>query len=312
MVTIVALVVVVSKIDWARLEVAVRGMGGTALALGAALAIPPLLLKIYRWNYLLQAGGYNAKPRDAIRSLLAGMGLALVTPSRIGELGRPFFLPDNRKWELGGLAVADKLFDAFAIGLAAVAGAGVLLSPLLGLGLIAAALAMLFMLLLAGLSGVTFRGFARLPYVGKRLAAPLAASRVLTPRVVRRCVLVSIGIVALTTVQFDLILTSMAPVPLRWAILVYPVMVLATMAPISVNGIGVREITAVTLMSQFGVDAGVSGLSAFVMFVVNLLVPGIIGLLLVGLRGTKRSTGMPPSTLPADAASSVSTGLGAR
>ncbi|HWE60376.1 MAG TPA: lysylphosphatidylglycerol synthase transmembrane domain-containing protein, partial [Chloroflexota bacterium] len=117
--------------------------------LGAAMAltIPFLFLKALRWHLLLRAGRCRATFQEAFISLIGGMGVALLTPARVGELVRAAYVSEPRKLRVGALVMVDKIYDVIVLALLSAAGAALLISPLLALALGAFGLAGVYLAL---------------------------------------------------------------------------------------------------------------------------------------------------------------------
>ena len=81
--------------------------------LWAAFALMPLimLLQMTKWHQLLKLADEGIRFSDAATSLLAGMTLGIITPARIGELGRAWFLKDIPQLKVVGLTLADKFYS---------------------------------------------------------------------------------------------------------------------------------------------------------------------------------------------------------
>jgi len=81
--------------------------------LWAAFALMPLitLLQMTKWYQLLKLADEGIRFSDAATSLLAGMTLGIITPARIGELGRAWFLRDIPQLKVVGLTLADKFYS---------------------------------------------------------------------------------------------------------------------------------------------------------------------------------------------------------
>src|SRR5579875_1915389 len=87
------------------------------LILAMLLTIPFLLLKAMRWHLLLRAGHCRATFTEAFVSLLGGMGVALLTPARLGEVTRAAYLSEPRKLRVGALVMVDKVYDVVVLAL---------------------------------------------------------------------------------------------------------------------------------------------------------------------------------------------------
>jgi uncharacterized protein (TIRG00374 family) len=112
------LALILLKLD---LEATVATLAGVRWGyLLLAVAINPLLfgIKSWRWRELLRMQGIGYRWLDAFLAFVAGLFLGLVTPGRVGEMGKAFYL----KQDLGvavseGLAnvLMDRLFDLYTI-----------------------------------------------------------------------------------------------------------------------------------------------------------------------------------------------------
>ena len=81
------------------------------------------------------------------------------------------------------------------------------------------------------------------------------------------------------SLQFYLLLSSLQPV--GWQIgLTLPIILVVSSLPISIMGLGLREGTAALLLSRYGVPMESAVAAAFSLFVINALLPGLVGLAL--------------------------------
>jgi uncharacterized protein (TIRG00374 family) len=85
-----------------------------------ALAVDPLQfgLKSLRWQRLLHLQEIRYPLREALLAFMAGLFLGLVTPGRVGEMGKAFYLKQDHEVPVSvGLAnvLVDRLFDLYTI-----------------------------------------------------------------------------------------------------------------------------------------------------------------------------------------------------
>jgi uncharacterized membrane protein YbhN (UPF0104 family) len=271
---------VVLKTDPQRLGGAIGSARPHYLFLALLLTLPFLALKACRWYLMLQAARIEATPGEAALSLIGGMGLALVTPARLGELVRVAYLRDPQKWKAGGLVLIDKWFDVVVLAGLSIAGAWDLLGPVAG-------------------AAFTFLTLAGLLLVYKPTSL-LAALQRLSPRLPLRSKLDSAWsslesltagstsvFLALTVAAFLVVLLQFGIILLSWrnwspdvVFLTFPLVVLTNVIPLTVSGLGLREGAAAVLLSRYGVPPPDAALAAFLMFVINTALPGIVGALL--------------------------------
>ena len=256
---------------------AVRTLSPLHLALAMALTLPFLTLKALRWHLLLRAGRCQATFAQAFVSLIGGMGLALVTPARIGEVSRAAYLPEPRKLRVGALVMVDKMYDVIVLALLSVAGAARLVSPLFALAL--------------GLFGVAGVYLALRPrdlrrvYAGVGLRLPMYAKidKVLEgfaefrATVGALCLLYTFGSFLIVLFQYWIILRAWHVGGLDVVVYCFPLVVLTNAVPLTVAGLGIREGTAILLLNHFGIASQVAGTSAFLMSFMNTVLPGLLG-----------------------------------
>jgi glycosyltransferase 2 family protein len=261
----------------------VRALGSARpqyVAIALVLTFPFLYLKAMRWHAMLRAAGIEVDFWNAAQSLIAGMGLALVTPARLGELVRVAYVDDPRRMKIGGLVMIDKGFDVLVLSGLSVAGAGALIG--------AWAAAALAVATLLGLAGVywphpitSFLGqmSARSRHETRlvRLWSSLDSLRPASTSYFLALTLLAFGVVLL---QFGFILLSWKSWSLGVVFLTFPLVVLTNVLPITIGGLGLREGAAALLLGHFGVSAADAALAAFLMFALNTALPGLVGALL--------------------------------
>ncbi len=252
--------------------------------LGASLALSLVLFfgRAWKWQRLIQTLDRTVSFRDSVKSYLGGMPLALVTPGRLGELSRCLFLPQKALHTLtgAGRVVLDNWTDFLAV----LAWSAVGMDLLWGwqglvLGL---SLAVLFsqlglwsqllekvMRLLPPLKGLTARLQKEIPKL-----ADLGMADYLT--------VIGMGILlyGLEWLQLGFLLRFLGNHPAQVFIL-GGLMALATLAnsfQVTVAGIGVREGLAVLLLMKAGIDNRLALIAAFLQFVLNLMIPALLGL----------------------------------
>jgi len=86
----------------------------TMLWAAFALMLLIILLQMTKWYQLLKLADDGIRFSDAASSLLAGMTLGIITPARIGELGRVLFLNDIPQLKVVGLTLVDKFYSTLA------------------------------------------------------------------------------------------------------------------------------------------------------------------------------------------------------
>jgi uncharacterized protein (TIRG00374 family) len=237
-------------------------------------------LKALRWQ-LLVGRRPNFSYFAALRSYLAGLVLATVTPVAAGEVGRGLFVQRANRAELTGKVIIDKLTDLAS--LTVFAGGGLLLSgspPARAAGLVlligvvlAAALALLARKVAQGNAA-----WRRWPWLERfRIADILNGMAAIRPAqlAVNVC-LSTLGFVVFYSQAFVMLKAFWATA--AWEVVPYfPIITLSTILPIGIGGVGVREWTAVLLLRQFAIPEAVAFNTFFSHFVVVQVLPSLVG-----------------------------------
>ena len=246
----------------------------SVLLIAATLTLPFVLLKTLKWHHLLKNNQSETTCTLALRSFLIGMGAALLTPGRVGELARAVCFP-KRHLEVFTLGVVDKFIDmstllgVFLLSLA-------LLSPLMGLvGLFG--LGCLWLLAYTGVSLTkSAKWISQRPWLVERIRL----LRQLPRRLIALNACFACICFGLMSLQFYLLLSSLEPVDWQVGFTLPIILVITGSLPISIMGLGLREGTAALILSRYGVPMESAVAAAFSLFVVNALLPGLVGVAL--------------------------------
>jgi len=288
--TAALLAIVVWRSDPQRVASSFGKLGAADILIALALTLPFLYLKSLRWQLMLRNAGTDVSFADAAISLVGGMGLALVTPARLGEIARVAFLPDSRKLRLSALVLLDKMFDVLVLVLLAVAGAWVLLGPWVGILLGLLGVAGLVFVYCPQLFEPAVRSVEKRMPLGGKTKEAMSSLESLGPWATTSYILLTLAAFVVVIVQFAVILHGPEPhLNPRAAALTFPLVILTNVVPLTIAGLGIREGASVLLLGYYHVPAAIAGVAAFMMFFVNTAVPGIVGALLPAFRRVRRS-----------------------
>jgi uncharacterized membrane protein YbhN (UPF0104 family) len=293
---IAVLAFVLSRVDTSTVELhpGPRLYGGVILA--SALLVVGQVVAALRWKTVWGEGSPSWMYLS--RLYLIGGFFSLFLPTSVGgdavraaaatqASGRP------------GAVVASVLLDRFlgTIALFLYGVAGLLLAPefarrildaaqlrtsstTLGLVLLAA------LVLVAGLILLGRRSTRARTMVADGVAAVLELAR--TPRALITALALAFAVQGLYLVLWLVLgLAIELPVPTATFLVTVPIVTTATMLPITLNGIGVREVAWLLLLGPTGVSQGQIVTFSLLYFVTNLVV-GVIGGLLFMAKGTSR------------------------
>jgi glycosyltransferase 2 family protein len=286
----------ISRGDWQSLRVTDWPM----LVVAGACALPIAFTKVVKWWLLLRTLDESVSLAATARSFLGGIAVAIITPARLGEAARIAYLPSRTRAQALGVLVIDRLIDVLVLAVATCATIPVLLhmpqfdETFIVLAAILVLMAAVGLMLAKPLARPLANCAARVPVLGSllvRVSGGLSA-------VPRSALLVNavIAMVSLVfgAIQFDALIRALSPsasitaAPLHLGLIVFPPVVLSNLVPLSIGGLGVRESTAAWLLGQFGIPAVVAVSAAFLLFVFNMIVPGLIGVAVTVLPSNAR------------------------
>lgn len=224
-----------------------------------AIALVGIGVQWIKWQLLLRPQIPEATGRDALYSLLGGAALGLVTPSRLGELGRGVFLGQSRT-KAALLTAVDKLSSAtVTLGLGA-AAAWVLWPHLRG-----------FLLLLVCILGaLLYWGWC-----GRRASGPIAWGAIAGLSVLFNGVFMA---------QFLYLVSASVGADSAVVLAVPVVFALKTLLPLGFLDLGVREAAAVLVFSSLGLEPQPAFVASLLIFACNVCVPAGLGWLWIGSR----------------------------
>jgi uncharacterized membrane protein YbhN (UPF0104 family) len=288
------LAIIAWKVGPAALLATLRRLDTEVLILALVLTVGFILGRSAKWMLLARAALPGLTFRESVVSLMGGMGLGMITPGRAGEFTRVAFLPGGDRLTLIGLFAVDRVMDLQTIALF-----GMLALPLLGYGgYFAIALAVCSISI--GCLYVARRAQGPLIALAQRLPLRrftvrlLAALEGLSPGRITAALLVGIGATLIGYGQFFVLLRPYADLPLAAVVLTFSIMILSNLLPITIGGLGVREALSVLLLRRYGVSDAVAVNAAFLSYLTNTVLPGIVGSFLLPRVRVAAPTAAPP------------------
>lgn len=286
------------------------------LALAAGLTVLINLVKPLRWRLLLATAVPSTSYRQALRSLLIAASARTLLPTKLGEFARIAGI-DNLTVAAGtALTAVDILLEAAAVFALASIGAYAFSGlPLAAALVVAAALVAVALAHPNWLLGK----LTRLPGLGARLVpklsgaspptasgdgqqAPMGAPAGPAPPVVPRVGLRPVGLgLALTLVldglryaQLALLLSALGQAPSLSALMLMPFIHLADSFPVSLGGVGPRELVSLTLLPKAGIAAEAGVAAVLAQTLLSNLLPTLAGLAWLACRWARRAESRPP------------------
>jgi uncharacterized membrane protein YbhN (UPF0104 family) len=263
-----------------KVWVSLAGSNPWLLALSLIFTPAVIGIKTLRWLLLARTQG-PISLKEALRSYLAGLTLAVLTPLAAGETGRGLFVRTGDRAGLTGKVVLDKLVDLSTVSIFASIGLTLTEeSAAQAVGVVIFAIVvvawggMLCLLpklemWIAGADGGWLTSF-RIPAIVSGLTSIPRSQLALN------MALSLAGFTIFYSQAFVLLLAFWSEAP--WTVVPYfPIITLSTILPIAIGGVGIREWTAILLLRRFGVAESVAFNTFFTHFVVVQLLPALAG-----------------------------------
>ena len=234
-------------------------VGRDKVLICGAIALVGIGVQWMKWQLLLRNQIPETNRRDALYSLLGGAALGLVTPSRLGELGRGVFLGRSRT-KAALLTAVDKLSSAsVTLGLGAIA-AWILWPQLRGF----------LLLLFCILGALLYWGWCRW-----KASGPIAWGAIAGLSVLFNLVFMA---------QFFYLVTASVAANSAVVLAVPVIFALKTLLPFGFLDLGVREAAAILVFSSLGLEPQPAFVASILIFVCNVCLPAGLGWLWIGSR----------------------------
>ena len=117
------LVIILSTADLGGLTEILGKASALLVGMSLGLHLLIVLIRAYKWQYIMQRQGLGYGLWDCCVMYASGMYLGLVTPGRIGEFGRVWYIKEKHSFGTSMWSVfIDRLTDLLVLGLIASAG----------------------------------------------------------------------------------------------------------------------------------------------------------------------------------------------
>ena len=222
-----------------------------------------LFLQFLRWKSFVVLINENVPNSKIIKSIFYSFSYSIFTPARLGEIGRAFHISNSKKDELIVLAFYEKFFTFCALLLFVLFSLGFFKSYLYFLG----TFILIFIILGSKRIGKI------IPYIRKY-------KKIINKVNILRVFLISMVFVFVYIFQFYLILNAFKNVQFFLSIFMISIVFFFNSLPITLSGLGIRELLSVYFFEDLGVSPGSATSAAFIIFFINILIPTFIGFIL--------------------------------
>ena len=270
------MVVTFWRIPFSDLRTSFHGLTLESLLPGIFSVFVLVVLRAYKWHCLLSTRG-NFRLQQSLRTLFGGFSLGLITPGRIGELGRCVFVRKDERTPVALLTFLDRSLDFWA--LLTLVGASLFLLVSHPAAIFGVAIWLAVFPMVLGLPGLLAH-LSLIAHRSRHLNGQLnEVTSALPPLQMLKFATMSLGAMWVELSAFFLLLRAFSPTNFTSAVATYPYIVLAGDLPISFSGVGVREGVAAMLLSPYSVPPGAAVGAAMLWFLFGVLLPAVLGLI---------------------------------
>jgi uncharacterized membrane protein YbhN (UPF0104 family) len=292
-VAVLMLTILVRRMSFERLFEALSLANNRYIFLAFILLFWNIYLQFLKWELVVYRENASVKKRHVLFSLFVGLALGLVTPGRVGDFGRAFFIKNVEWARLLGLLMVDKLITLAVLYLLGIIGLSHFISmrmhpfvwlPIFMMTIGLVLLFLIFLLrpeILRSIISRYHRFLSRYGAIEKfmtgiELATPWLTMRLLAITVVHTMTYCS---------QFVFLMLAFHKIPLIDGFLsAFAIMFTKSLLPLAIGDLGIRESASVYFLGQFGVSDVAAFNASFLLFVSNILLPSLVGLVLLIIK----------------------------
>ncbi len=258
---------------------------GFPFIIAIVLAIGFNILKAMKWHYLLNGVGMNVSSGNTIKSYLVGMAGGLLTPGRVGEIARLAYLNGFKKSSIIILVMVDKWVDLLVILFLALPGVFYFGNGFIFILFGLMTLAMIGLYFFPGNLIKWIRMMMKTRFVPFKLKEKIEKILEKIPAVGLKFktifFFITLSCYILVLIEFYFLLEGKGYGSTGIALTVQPLVMLTNMFPVTIAGLGVREGSAAILTASWGIPAPVAIHAAFMLFILNTVMPAILGVFFV-------------------------------
>lgn len=264
------------------------------LAIATFFVIFQILFKAIRWEAIINVLKKSIGIIPSSKYTLISLAFGFITPGRVGEFIKAKYLAD--KTGLGNLksfmtVVVDKIYDIIALVLLGLIGACFLQDQIRHSEYIIFGLIASFILIVLGF--IYLENFLKIiqkfiPQKYKESLKNFSIDR----RFYVKSLFYSILIVVTYVIEAFFILKALGVgSPSIYGIMVvFPLMALSSMLPISIGGIGIREVVAISFFLLLGIPMEKSAIFSLMQVFLSSGIPAILGIFFyLNIKGSKKA-----------------------
>lgn len=230
----------------------------------AILLLPiNVCFQFFRWQILVKNLNTDIGNGEILKSIFYSYSYSIFTPARLGDLGKAFHISHDNKKEMVALAVLEKVFAFSAILIFGFLSLTIFKSIWFIFGS--------FIIVLVLLNSKKI--IRKISFISKHFSNPQILP-------IKNVFIVSLSFVFIYILQFYLLLRAFQLVSFSQSFFKISLVVFFNSVPITLSGLGVREILSVYFFKPLGVTAAQAASVSLLIFTINILIPTLVGFVL--------------------------------
>lgn len=280
-ITIILLIYLVLTINLGTISSTLVNMDLFILLACIPLVCLMFAIRAEKWRTLLRSVDINIPFINSFKIFLIGTFYGSLTPGRLGELSRSFFMGDKKSRTIPTIII-DRITDIICllilstISILAFFHSVELIAITIGLSLLCIVSAVILLD-----SRVLSMSFKLLNIDDNHKYDYMDAVDAIIQN--KRSLLYAVGLTicyyAINILAFWLVLRALSFTIEPIIALSLPIIIILGNVPISISGLGVREMVSVSIFSMFGQSAAYGFSASLVLYLITSLIPGLIGLI---------------------------------
>lgn len=272
------LFLIILKVDWSQLHISLLRGNLIYLSLGVILGIGFNLIKFSKWHNIIKLGKNDYSYWDGAKSYMIGNALGMVTPMRVGDIGRAlYFIPSERP-KMIGFTFIDRLIDLITVCILSIGGGYLLINHGFCFLLIVLSVMGLFLLFSPIFFYKIVKNIIPNGKINKKIGRLIEIFKFLDIKTILICLILSVAAFIITILEFTCVISAFENTTFLSIFLVTPLITLSALIPVTIMGLGVREGLSILLFSKFGVSEATALTAAFLCFLINNVTISIIGI----------------------------------
>lgn len=278
-ITLGLVIYLLSKLDLNAIYKAFLEINFYFILLTVPFIVLMYFIKTQKWNILLDSINLRIPFYDALKIILIGTFYGALTPGRVGEISRSFYL-DAKKSKTIPTVIFDRILDVFCLLLMSIISILIFFNDEYLIYLVILMIAVFIIGVISITNEKTVSCFFKiLNQNGESEQNYKESMKGIMNN--RKVMLYTFSLTFIYYIfhlfVYWLILKALNPMLDDRIILSLPIVVISGFIPISISGLGVRELVCVTIFEMMNEDPTYGYLFSMILYLLIFLIPGLIG-----------------------------------